>query len=179
MRRQAQVLRLRPDVEVATFRGNVETRIAKLDAGTVDATLLALAGLKRLGLAGVATTILSVEEFLPAVGQGIIALEIRDDDSRTRDALATIGDNNAGTALLCERAFLGALDGSCRSPIAGHAEVAGSQLRFRGMVLRPDGSDALETQRTGSLAEAAALGEDAGRELRRRAGPAFFEGMTP
>ena len=179
MRRQAQVLRLRPDVEVATFRGNVETRIAKLDAGTVDATLLALAGLKRLGLAGVATTILSVEEFLPAVGQGIIALEIRDDDSRTRDALATIGDNNAGTALLCERAFLGALDGSCRSPIAGHAEVAGSQLRFRGMVLRPDGSDALETQRSGSLAEAAALGEDAGRELRRRAGPAFFEGMTP
>jgi hydroxymethylbilane synthase len=178
MRRQALVRRLRPDLEVVTFRGNVETRLAKLDAGAVDATLLALAGLKRLGLADAATTVLAVEEFLPAVGQGIIALETREDDTRTREMLAAIDDDAAKTALVCERAFLAALDGSCRSPIAGHATVAGGQLRFRGMVLRPDGSDAMETRRAGGAADAAALGADAGEELRGRAGPDFFEGLA-
>jgi hydroxymethylbilane synthase len=179
MRRQALVRRRRPDVEVVTFRGNVETRLAKLDAGAVDATLLALAGLKRLGLCQAATTILEPDEFLPAVGQGIIALEIRGDDERTLAALAAVDDDATRTALVCERAFLGRLDGSCRSPIAGHAVVGGGTVRFHGMVLRPEGSDARETWRSGSVAEAAALGADAGDELRRRVGSAFFEGLGP
>lgn len=179
MRRQALVRRQRPDVEVVTLRGNVETRLAKLDAGQVDATLLALAGLKRLGLSEAATAILEPGEFLPAVGQGIIALETREDDERTRAALAAIDAHAARTALVCERAFLARLDGSCRSPIAGHAVVDGGTVRFRGMVLRPDGSDAREAERSGGLADAAVLGADAGDELRRHVGPAFFEGLAP
>src|SRR5215471_10656308 len=104
LRRQAQVKRLRPDLKVVPFRGNVETRLRKLDAGEVDATLLALAGLKRLGLADAATAILPIEEFLPAVGQGIIALETRADDTRTRDLVAAIDHAESATALACERA---------------------------------------------------------------------------
>jgi hydroxymethylbilane synthase len=177
MRRQAMVRRLRPDVEPITFRGNVETRIAKLEAGVVDATLLALAGLKRLGRSEAATRILSTDEFLPAVGQGIIAMEIREDDARVAEALSLVNNDSAKAALVCERAFLGALDGSCRSPIAGYAAIEGDRVRFRGMVLRPDGSDALETERSGHATEGAVLGADAGQELRRRAGPDFFHGL--
>ncbi|MPZ57155.1 MAG: hydroxymethylbilane synthase [Rhizobiales bacterium] len=174
LRRQAQVLRLRPDVEVVAFRGNVETRIAKLEAGKVDATLLALAGLRRLGLEQAATAVLGVDEFVPAVGQGIIAMETRDDDATTRNIVEMIGDQPAQWALAAERGFLSALDGSCRSPIAGHAVVAGAEVRFRGMILRADGSEVLECQRVGAAAEAVALGRDAGMELRGRAPPGFL-----
>ena len=176
IRRQAQVLRLRPDVNVVTFRGNVETRLAKLEAGAVDATLLALAGLKRLGLADTATAILEAEEFVPAVGQGIIALQTRDGDRTTRNLAETIGDRPTQSALAAERAFLAVLDGSCRSPIAGHATISGGQVRFRGMILREDGSEVFECQRDGAIAEAAALGRDAGAELRRRAPPGLLTG---
>jgi hydroxymethylbilane synthase len=176
LRRQAQVLRLRPDVQVVTFRGNVETRIAKLDAGEVDATLLALAGLKRLGLAEAATAVLGVDEFLPAVGQGIIALETREDDDVTRSRMEKVGDVAAMSSLHAERGFLSELEGSCRSPIAGHATVAGGQVRFRGMVLRADGSELVECRRVGLVAEAAALGRDAGAELRGRAPPGVLTG---
>ncbi len=140
----------------------------------VDATLLALAGLKRLGRADAATSILEVDAFLPAVGQGAIGIETRADDRRTRDRVAAIGDLDTLTALTAERAFLAVLDGSCRTPIAGHARVAGSKITFRGLILRPDGSEALETSRSGAAAEAAALGVDAGRELKSRAAPDFF-----
>jgi hydroxymethylbilane synthase len=174
LRRQAMVKRLRPDVSTAVLRGNVETRLRKLDAGEVDATLLALAGLKRLGLADAATAILDVDEFLPAVGQGAIVIEVRIDDARTRDLLAKIDHADTSVALACERAFLGVLDGSCRTPIAGHAVVEGERLRFRGMILRPDGSEAFETTRTGSRSDAAALGADAGAELKGKAPPDFF-----
>ena len=174
LRRQAMVKRLRPDVSVVTLRGNVETRLKKLEAGEVDATLLALAGLKRLGLADAATAILDVDEFLPAVGQGAIAIEIRDNDARTRDLLTSIDHADTSVALEAERAFLAVLDGSCRTPIAGHAVVEGGRLSFRGMILRPDGSEALETRRAGDRREAAALGADAGAELRGRAPPGFF-----
>jgi hydroxymethylbilane synthase len=170
LRRQAQVLRLRGDLKVVPFRGNVETRLRKLDAGEVDATLLALAGLKRLGLAEAATAILPVEEFLPAVGQGIIALETRDTDRQTRALLAAIDHADSATALACERAFLAVLDGSCRTPIAGHAVIAGGRLQFRGLVAQPDGSASVETSRVGAISEAAALGADAGAELKARAG---------
>jgi hydroxymethylbilane synthase len=174
LRRQALVKRLRPDLRVVSFRGNVETRLKKLEDGVVDATLLALAGLKRLGRADAATSILDVDAFLPAVGQGAIGIETRTDDRRTRDLVARIGDPDTLTALGAERAFLAVLDGSCRTPIAGHARVAGGTVAFRGLILRPDGSEALETSRRGEAAEAAALGADAGRELKGRAAPDFF-----
>jgi hydroxymethylbilane synthase len=175
MRRQALVLHARPDLRVVTFRGNVETRIAKLERGEADATLLALAGLNRLGLSGAATAVLPVDDFLPAVGQGIVAVETREDDARVCGMLALIDDADASTALLAERAYLAALDGSCRSPIAGHAVMEAGRVRFRGMVLRADGSEVFETQRVGARTEAAALGRDAGEELRRRAPADFWE----
>ena len=174
LRRQAQVRRLRPDLAVANFRGNVETRLRKLDEGVADATLLALAGLKRLGLAQAATAILPVEAFLPAVGQGAIAIETRASDARVRDLVAAVDHADTSAALAAERAFLAVLDGSCRTPIAGHAAVAGETLQFRGLILRPDGSEAHETAGAGSRADAAALGAEAGRELKRRASADFF-----
>jgi hydroxymethylbilane synthase len=174
LRRQALVKRLRPDLSVVPFRGNVETRLRKLDAGEVDATLLALAGLKRLGLAEAATALLAVDEFPPAVGQGIIALEARADDSKTLAVLAAVNHLDSLTALATERAFLAVLDGSCRTPIAGHAVISAGRLHFRGLIAKPDGSEAFETQREGTVADAFALGEDAGRELKARAGADFF-----
>lgn len=176
LRRQAMVLRLRPDVSVVPLRGNVETRLRKLEAGEVDATLLALAGLKRLGLAGNATALLDPQEFLPAVGQGTIVIEARSNDTRTRELLAKIDHADTSVALAAERAFLAVLDGSCRTPIAGHAVLDGDAISFRGMILRPDGSEAFETSRAGNRRKAAALGADAGAELKRRAPPDFFSG---
>jgi hydroxymethylbilane synthase len=174
LRRQAMVLRRRPDLTIVPLRGNVETRIRKLDEGVADATLLALAGLKRLGLAGAATAILDVDEFLPAVGQGAIGIETRVDDSRTRELLAKINHADTASALAAERAFLAVLDGSCRTPIGGHATVAGGRLRFRGMIVKPDGSEAFEAAREGGVRDAEKLGADAGGELKGRAGPDFF-----
>jgi hydroxymethylbilane synthase len=174
MRRQALVKRLRPDVQVVTFRGNVETRIAKLEAGAVDATLLALAGLKRLGLADAASAVLSVDEFLPAVGQGIVIMQTCEKREDVFELLSSVNDEGSFIAISAERGFLAALDGSCRSPIAGHATISDGQVRFRGMVLREDGSEVFECQRDGPVAEAAALGRDAGAELRGRAPPGLL-----
>jgi hydroxymethylbilane synthase len=174
LRRQAQVKRLRRDLEVVTFRGNVETRLRKLDEGAVDATLLALAGLRRLGLEANATAILPLDDFLPAVGQGIVALETQADDDKTRALLDGINALDDAVALVAERAFLTVLDGSCRTPIAGHAVITGERMSFRGLIARPDGSEAFETVREGARSDAAALGADAGHELKRRAGPNFF-----
>jgi hydroxymethylbilane synthase len=174
LRRQAMVLRQRPDLVVVPLRGNVETRLRKLDEGVADATLLALAGLKRLGLADAATRILSVEDFLPAVGQGAIGIETRADDSKTREMLAAINHGDTFSALACERAFLTVLDGSCRTPIGGHATIANGKIRFRGMIVKPDGSEAFEAMREGGVADAEKLGADAGAELKRRAGSDFF-----
>jgi hydroxymethylbilane synthase len=173
-RRAALVKRLRPDLQVAMLRGNVETRLRKLDAGEVDATLLAVAGLKRLGLLSAATAILDPDEFVPAVGQGAIGIETRADDGRIRALVAAIDDPDTGAALTAERAFLAVLDGSCRTPIGGHAKLEHGELRFRGIVIKPDGSEAFETLRQGSRAAAEALGADAGHELRARAGAGFF-----
>ena len=174
LRRQALVKRSRPDLAVAALRGNVETRLRKLDEGIVDATLLALAGLKRIGLAGKATAVLAIDEFLPAVGQGIIAVEARGDDARVLPYLAGLNDTASANALAAERAYLAVLDGSCRTPIAGHAAIQAERLHFRGLIAKPDGSRYFETEREGSTAEAVLLGADAGRELRERAGPDFF-----
>jgi hydroxymethylbilane synthase len=174
-RRQAMVKRLRPDVAVTLLRGNVETRLRKVNEGEVDATILAAAGLKRLGLMSAVTAIFDPEEFLPAVAQGAIAIETRTEDARMRPLVAMVDHADTATALVAERAFLAILDGSCRTPIGGHADVAGDRIRFRGMILKPDGSDALEVGREGPRASAAELGADAGRELRDRGGADFFE----
>jgi len=176
LRRQALVKRLRPDLRVETFRGNVQTRLRKLGEGEADATLLALAGLKRLGLEHEATAILPLDDFPPAIGQGAIGIEARTADTRTLDLLAPIADRDTRIALDTERAFLAALDGSCRTPIAGLATVDGDVLSFRGMILRTDGSEMFETSRRGAIADAARLGDDAGRELKARGGPDFFTG---
>jgi hydroxymethylbilane synthase len=173
-RRQAIVKRTRPDLQVVSLRGNVETRLRKLGAGDADATILALAGLKRLHLTEAVATIMSADEFLPAVGQGAIVVETREDDSKTRDLLARIDHADTATALACERAFLAVLDGSCRAPIAGHATLTGDTLNFRGMILRPDGSQFFETSRSGNRRDAAAIGTDAGQELKDRGGADFF-----
>jgi hydroxymethylbilane synthase len=175
LRRQAQVKMLRPDLQVAVLRGNVETRLRKLAEGVADATILALAGLKRLGLEREATAVLDPQHFLPAVGQGAIGIETRADDAPTRRALAAINDVATLTALTAERAFLAVLDGSCKTPIAGHARIDGDTLSFRGLIAKPDGSKSYETTRQGKPADAAALGSDAGRELKDRGGPDFFE----
>ena len=174
LRRQALVKQLRPDLIVVPMRGNVETRLRKLDAGEVDATVLALAGLKRLGLTDAATAVLPIEEFLPAVGQGIIAMEARGDDERMLDLVLAISHAATAAALTAERAFLAVLEGSCRTPIAGYAAVAGGQLAFRGLIAKPDGSEVIETQRHGAVTAAVRLGAEAGRELKQRAGADFF-----
>jgi hydroxymethylbilane synthase len=174
LRRQAMVKRLRGDVTVVPLRGNVETRLRKLADGVVDATLLAFAGLKRLGRADAATAVQEIEDFLPAVGQGAIGIETRADDARTRDLVRAIDHADTRMAVEAERAFLAVLDGSCRTPIAGHARIDGGNVAFRGMILRPDGSEALETARNGLVGDAAKLGADAGGELKGRAGPGFF-----
>jgi hydroxymethylbilane synthase len=174
LRRQALAKRLRPDLAIVPLRGNVETRLRKIEAGEADATLLAVAGLKRLGLLAAATALLDIEEFLPAVGQGAIGIETRADDTAARALVAKIDDADTATAVTTERAFLAVLDGSCRTPIGGHARVSNNVLRFRGIIVKPDGSAAFEVSREGPRAQAAELGADAGRELKARGGDDFF-----
>ena len=176
LRRQAQVKRLRADLEVIAFRGSVQTRLRKLEDGEADATLLAMAGLNRLGMVGRVTAPMAVDDMLPAVAQGAIGIETRTGDEATRNLLVPINDPATATCVAAERAFLAALDGSCRTPIAGLARIEGEVVRFAGMILTPDGREAHEATRTSGLTEAAAAGTDAGRELLARAGPNFFGG---
>jgi hydroxymethylbilane synthase len=169
LRRRAMALRLRPDLEVWLLRGNVETRLKKVESGQFDATILALAGLKRLGLEARAAAVLSTDEFLPAVGQGAIALVARGADRRVAEALAPILDAPTAYALAAERAFLDVLDGSCRTPIGAHARLVGQTLSFRGLVLSPDGREAVEIASEGPCEAAEKLGFEAGREIKARA----------
>jgi hydroxymethylbilane synthase len=175
LRRQAIMKRARPDLEVAPLRGNVETRLRKLDDGEADAIILALAGLRRLGLEGRATRIMSADEFLPAAGQGAIAIETREDDAETRALLAKIDHSDTLTAVAAERAFLAVLDGSCKTPIGAHAIIEGETLRFRGLIARPDGSAAHDIAATGARSDAVQIGESCARELKQRAGAGFFD----
>ena len=178
LRRQALIRRLRPDVEVVMFRGNVQTRLRKLNEGQVGATLLANAGLRRLGLHDVITELLPADRFPPAPGQGAICIESRIGDTRTRDMLAPIGHQETEMALTCERAFLAALDGSCRTPIAGFARVEAERIVFRGMILTPDGVDAHEVEAEGTAADCADIGARAGDKVRAAAGTTFFDSWT-
>lgn len=174
VRRHAQVARARPDLEIVLLRGNVDTRLAKLDSGSLDAILLAYAGLKRLGLEARATSLFDAENWLPALGQGVIGIEIRESDSYTGSFVSKLNDKTTAVVLACERAFQSALDGSCRTPIGGLATFKNNRLSFHGEVIAPDGSDHVETQFEAVLGdnaekEAARLGREAGEGLRPRA----------
>ena len=174
LRRKALALHARPDLKIVPLRGNVGTRLAKLAAGDADATILAIAGLKRLGLADKITAPLSPGEMLPAPAQGILAVEIRADDARARNLLAPLDHAETAACAAAERAFLAALDGSCRTPIAALATIAKGRLTLAAAIVSPDGSKLHRTERKGTTADAAALGRDAGGELKARGGPGFF-----
>ncbi|MBF9032699.1 hydroxymethylbilane synthase [Rhodobacterales bacterium HKCCE2091] len=175
IRRRAQLLARRPDLEVVEFRGNVQTRMRKLAEGVAEATFLAVAGLNRLGLSDVPRLAIAPEDMLPAVAQGAIGIERRIDDAATAGLLEAIHDGTTGTRLGAERSLLAGLDGSCQTPIAGLAEIHGGEIRLRAEILRPDGSEVLSDDRTAPVAEAEALGAAMARDLRQRAGPGFFE----
>lgn len=174
LRRKALALHARPDLKIVPLRGNVGTRLAKLAAGDADATILAVAGLKRLGLADKITAMLPPNEMLPAPAQGILAVEVRNDDARARDAVAPLDHAETAACATAERAFLAALDGSCHTPIAALATVANGRLILDAAIVSPDGSKLHRTRRDGTAADAAALGCDAGAELKARGGPDFF-----
>lgn len=173
LRRKAQLLRHRPDLVVAPIRGNVDTRIAKLAAGEADGLLLALSGLERLGNTDAASEILSVDVMLPAVGQGALAIEARADDAELGELLSPLHDAASAACVTAERAMLAALDGSCRTPIAGFAELAGGELRLRALLLAEDGSAERRAEGAGAIGDAEALGREIGERLRRDAGPEF------
>jgi hydroxymethylbilane synthase len=174
VRRQAQLLRARPDLEIGLLRGNVDTRLGKLDSGELDAILLAYAGLKRLGLGDRPTALLDPADWLPALAQGAIGIEIRKYDAPTRDAVMPLHHESTALALACERGFQAALDGSCRTPIAGLAAYEDGTLRFRGEVIAPDGRDCVATDferalEADAVDEAARLGREAGLAIKPRA----------
>jgi hydroxymethylbilane synthase len=169
LRRQALARRLRPDLTVTLLRGNVETRLRKVESGEIDATLLALAGLQRLGLSHRIASLLDLQSFPPAVGQGAVAIMTRDTDAPVREALLPVTDRDTGIALAAERAFLAVLDGSCRTPIAGLADVRGDHLSLRGLLLRHDGSECYEAMRAGAAKDAVQLGAEAGHDILGRA----------
>ena len=165
LRRSALIKRIRPDIRTSVLRGNVDTRLRKSAEGEVDATLLALAGLKRLGLADKAAAILSIEQFPPAVGQGAVSITARTGDARAARAVAAIACVDTGSALAAERAFLKRLDGSCRTPIAGHATIQNGTVSFSGMYLSEDGQQVFTASGAGPVNEAAAIGDKAAHEI--------------
>ena len=178
LRRQAQVLAARPDLTVVPIRGNVDTRLRKLAEGEVDATLLAVAGLNRLGQAERITAPLAPEEMLPAVAQGAVGLEVREDDAETRRWLAPLDDTETALRVTAERACLAVLDGSCRTPIAAFALLQpGERLHLRALVAMPDGGRVERAEAYGEAGEAEALGRAVGERLRAEAGEAFFEAL--
>jgi hydroxymethylbilane synthase len=173
-RRQAQVLRARPDLQVVGFRGNVETRLRKLEEGVADATFLACAGLNRLGLAKHITQKMPTSVMLPAVAQGAIGIEIRSDDTETAGLLAPLNDANTATCIAAERAYLAQLEGSCRTPIAGLAELRDGNVYLRAEILSTNGTQVQALAGTASAADAVQLGERIAAEILERAGPDFF-----
>ena len=174
LRRAAQVKALRPDLSIVPLRGNVETRIAKVQRGDATATLLALAGLKRLHKEAMATAILSTDEILPAVAQGAIGLETRAGDDRVNALLAPLNDPETQVRVTAERACLAVLEGSCRTPIAAFAELSGDVLRLRALIALPDGSRVHRREATAGVRAAKELGEDIGHTLKDLAGPDFL-----
>ena len=175
LRRKAQLMLARPDLEVVEFRGNVQTRLKKLEDGVADATFLAAAGLNRLGLSHIAKSFLDPDVMLPAVAQGAIGIERRSEDTRVAEILSAIHDTPTGQRLAAERAFLRGLDGSCETPIAGLAELNGSTLRLRGEVLRPDGSEAINDDQSCPIEDAEKLGTEMAIKIINNTPNNFFE----
>mmetsp|Transcript_12242 Transcript_12242/g.17640 ORF Transcript_12242/g.17640 Transcript_12242/m.17640 type:complete len:366 (-) Transcript_12242:1092-2189(-) len=178
LRRQAQIMAQNPTLKCVNFRGNVQTRLRKLDDGVVDATLLAIAGLKRMGMQDCATSVLDWEEMLPAVSQGAIGIQCRSDDTRALTYINALNHLETLVCVECERAFLEALDGNCKTPIAGQARIINGELVFRGLIAMPDGSKKFEISCTGPMEEAAKLGFEAGAKLKSDAGEEFFRMMV-
>lgn len=176
LRRQAQIMHRRPDLRVETLRGNVQTRLRRLEEDRFDATLLALAGLRRLGREDIATALIDPEVMLPAVAQGAVGLEIRRDDDWTRKIVAPLDDAPTTLRVEAERAMLAALDGSCHTPIGGLATLdeTGARLTLTGLVARPDGSVLHRLARVGAASDGPAIGAELGAELRSMMPPDFF-----
>ena len=177
LRRQAQLMAMNPTFKVVNFRGNVQTRLKKIENKVVDATLLALAGLKRLNMDEVLenSQIIEWDQMLPAVAQGAIGIQCRDDDEVSLKYLAGLNHQDTKIAVDCERAFLASLDGNCRTPIAGQAKVQGDTIHFSGLISKPDGSDMIRVTREGPVADAVAIGTAAGEEIKSIAGDKFSE----
>ena len=175
LRRRAQLLNRRPDLNVVEFRGNVQTRLKKLADGVADCTFLAMAGIRRLNMEDVPATAIAPEDMLPAIAQGTIGIERRSDDSRAAALLEAIHHAETGHRLAAERALLAALDGSCETPIAGLADIDGTTLRLRGEVLRPDGSEAIGDDITGAIEDGAEMGRAMAASLLKQAGTGFFD----
>lgn len=173
LRRQAQVRRLRPDLKVVQFRGNVETRLKKLQDGVADATFLAAAGLNRLGMADRITAMMDTADMLPAAAQGAVGIEIRANDEAIADLVAPLDHPPTGICVAAERAFLARLEGSCRTPIGGLARLEGGQLVIEGQLLRPDGSAAVRLRRSGAPEQALKIGDGLAIDIIANAGPGF------
>jgi len=179
LRRQAQIMAKNPTLKCVNFRGNVQTRLRKLDDGVVDATLLAIAGLKRMDMDGCATSVLDWDEMLPAVAQGAIGIQCRSDDERSLKYLAALNHADTLACVECERAFLEALDGNCKTPIAGQARiVSDNTIEFRGLIAMPDGSQKFEVTSSGPVEDGKEIGRKAGENLKAQAGDKFFEMMV-
>jgi hydroxymethylbilane synthase len=170
VRRTAQALHVRPDLKSVQFRGNVQTRLKKLQDGVADATFLAVAGLNRLGLSDKITSIMSMDEMLPSVAQGAIGIQTSSHDENTRKLVLPLDHAPTSTTVICERAFMAALDGSCRTPIAGHAIIEDGRLKFRGQALTLDGKHIFEVSREGTLSDGFKMGQDAGEDVKARGG---------
>lgn len=178
LRRQAQLMAKNPTLKCVNFRGNVQTRLRKLDDGVVDATLLAIAGLKRMDMADCATSVLDWDEMLPAVAQGAIGIQCRSDDERSLKYISALNHPDTLACVICERGFLEALDGNCKTPIAGQARIVDGKIKFRGLIAMPDGSQKFETESEGAIEDAVAIGRNAGETLKAEAGEKFFEMMV-
>lgn len=178
LRRRAQLMVKRPDLNVVEFRGNVQTRLKKLGEGVADATFLAMAGLNRMDMDDVPKTAIEPEDMLPAIAQGTIGIERRVDDLRARDMLAAIHHGETGQRLAAERSFLAALDGSCETPIGGLSIIEGGEIWLRGEILKPDGTQVFTGERRGPVADGAAMGQALAEELLGQAGADFFEAVA-
>jgi hydroxymethylbilane synthase len=178
LRRQAQLMAKNPTLKCVNFRGNVQTRLRKLNDGVVDATLLAIAGLKRMDMDECATSVLDWDEMLPAVAQGAIGIQCRSDDERSLKYITALNHPETLACVTCERGFLEALDGNCKTPIAGQARIVDGKIKFRGLIAMPDGSQKFEIESEGEISEALDIGRKAGEKLKADAGEKFFQMMV-
>ena len=178
LRRQSQLMAQNPTLKCVNFRGNVQTRLRKLNDGVVDATLLAIAGLKRMDMDKHATAVLDWDEMLPAVAQGAIGIQCRTDDERALKYINALNHMDTHVCVNCERAFLEALDGNCKTPIAGQAKIIDGKIKFRGLIAMPDGSEKFTCESEGEIADAVKIGHEAGEKLKAEAGDKFFAMMV-